>query len=89
MRLIQHHGPLPVPATCSCKFDVAHSAMIALNISNERATERAIGEEFLSHVDLCLRYSNEDPRINERLRALRRKIDRACPVLQKQPTKHS
>lgn len=61
---------------------VAHSTKIALDITNERAAERATSEEFLTRVDLCLRYSNEDPRINERLRALRRKIDRAYPVLQ-------
>jgi hypothetical protein len=60
----------------------ARSAMIALDMADERAAERAAGKEFLVHVDLCLRYRNEDPRISQRLRELRLKIDRAYPVLQ-------
>jgi hypothetical protein len=61
---------------------VAHNTMIALGRSNEVAAERAISAEFLTRVDLCLRDSTEDPVINERIRELRRKIDRAYPVLQ-------
>jgi len=60
----------------------ARSTMITLDMSDERAAERAAGREFLSRVDLCLRYRDEDPRINERLRELRRKIDRAYPTMQ-------
>jgi len=60
----------------------ARSTMITLDMSDEHAAERAAGREFLSRVDLCLRYRDEDPRINERLRELRRKIDRAYPTMQ-------
>jgi hypothetical protein len=61
---------------------VAQSRMIALDMADQRAAERAAGKEFLFHVDLCLRYRGEDPRISKRLRELRLKIDRAYPVLQ-------
>src|SRR5437867_10632387 len=45
---------------------VAYSTMVALDMPNELAAERAISAEFLTRVDLCLRYSNQDPVSNER-----------------------
>src|SRR5215475_11352002 len=57
----------------------ARRTIAGLDGSNERAAERAVSQEFLNRLNRCLR-SRNDPRIDERLRQLRRKIDLVYPV---------